>query len=135
MLVAHNAEFDTGFLRACCARHGIDFPNTWLDSIPLCRVLLPQRKRYKLDVVAEHLALPAFNHHRACDDARVLAEIFIILLQKAKEQTGAESLAALSAALPPVSPQKLNSWHQIILVRDKVGLKNLYKLISKAHLN
>ena len=68
-LAAHNAEFDIGFIRAGCKKVGLDFNPTYVDSLILAQNLLPELSKYKLDIVAEHLDLPAFNHHRASDDA------------------------------------------------------------------
>ena len=64
-LAAHNAEFDIGFIRAGCRKVGLPFDPTYVDSLILAQNLLPELRKYKLDIVAEHLDLPAFNHHRA----------------------------------------------------------------------
>ena len=64
-LAAHNAEFDISFIRAGCAKVGLEFSPTYVDSLILAQNLLPDLGKYKLDIVAEHLHLPAFNHHRA----------------------------------------------------------------------
>ena len=68
-LAAHNADFDMGFIAAGCRKYGIPFHNPSIDSLILAQNLLPDLGKYKLDIVAEHLHLPAFNHHRASDDA------------------------------------------------------------------
>lgn len=68
-LAAHNAEFDIGFIRAGCAKVGLSFDPTYVDTLILAQNLLPELSKYKLDIVAEHLKLPAFQHHRASDDA------------------------------------------------------------------
>lgn len=133
-LVAHNANFDAGFTRVAAKRCGMQFNYTYIDSIPICRALYPELKSCKLNVVANHLKLPPFNHHRACDDARELGEIFIILLDKLEKDKGAKSVHAINSAVSGVDVKKLRSYHQIILVKNAVGLKNLYKLVSKSHL-
>lgn len=76
-LAAHNAEFDIGFIRAGCAKTGLDFDPTYVDSLILAQNLLPELKKYKLDIVAEHLDLPAFNHHRASDDAAMVGYVLV----------------------------------------------------------
>ena len=80
VLVAHNAEFDTSFMRAAAGRCGMEFPFAYIDTVPMCRSMLKGIKNCKLDTVANYLKLPPFNHHRACDDAAVLAQIFEQLL-------------------------------------------------------
>jgi DNA polymerase-3 subunit alpha (Gram-positive type) len=135
VLIAHNAEFDTSFIRAASARCGMEFPYTYIDSIPVCRALYPDMKNYKLDTVANALSLPPFHHHRACDDAKVLAEIFLVLLEKLKDDKGVRNVSEINRNLGGANVKKLRSFHQILLVKNAVGLKNLYKLISKSHLD
>ena len=72
-LAVHNADFDMGFIAAGCEKYGIPFRNPSVDSLILAQNLLPDLGKYKLDIVAEHLHLPAFNHHRASDDAATVA--------------------------------------------------------------
>ena len=133
-LVAHNAPFDTGFIRAVCARHHIEYNYTSIDTVPMSRSLLKGLKNYKLDTVAKYLKLEDFNHHRACDDAKILADIFVLLLEEARKAGNIESIGLLNTALSEVDPKKLRSYHQIILVKNLTGLKNLYRLISMSHL-
>ncbi|HEX2938161.1 MAG TPA: PolC-type DNA polymerase III [Ruminiclostridium sp.] len=134
-LVAHNAQFDAGFVHAALKRNNMKFDFTYIDSIPICRALYPELKSYKLNLVAKHLKLPPFNHHRACDDARELAEIFKILLVDLEKKRGAKSVRDINSAVSGEDVRKMRSYHQILLVKNAVGLKNLYKLISKSHLN
>ena len=135
VLVAHNGGFDTGFCRTAGQRSGVPFSYTYIDTVPICRALYPGIKNYKLDTVANYLKLPPFHHHRACDDARVLADIFLVLIGKMQEDKSIRSVGAINGALGGVDVKKLPSWHQILLVRNKKGLKNLYKLISKSQLD
>ena len=135
ILVAHNAGFDTSFLRAACGRHGMEFPYVYIDTVAMCRAMLKDIKNCKLDTVAKYLKLKPFNHHRASDDAAVLGEIFLNLIQRLRDDFGAESVHDINAALAGGDPKKLPTYHQIILVKNLVGLKNLYKLISYGHLD
>ena len=130
LLVAHNANFDTGFIRFAAEECGMEFKNPYLDTVALSRYLNPTLKKHKLDVLAEFYELGDFNHHRACDDAAMLAMIYIKMLASMKEQdikTFEQLKNDMSAKSNPLS---LKPYHQIILVKNKIGLKNLYKLIS-----
>ncbi len=133
VFIAHNAPFDMGFLNAACGRIGIVRDFTSIDTVAISRQLLPELSRHKLNLVAEHLKVGDFHHHRACDDAAVLAKIFqkfIPMLQEKEVYTIQDINSKLSGA----DPKKLPYYHQIILVKNKVGLKNLYRLISMGHM-
>ncbi len=135
-LVAHNANFDAGFLKVHSKRVGLDFPYTYVDTLPLAKLLLPHMKRYKLNLIAQELKLPPFNHHRACDDSRVLAGIFQCFVKMLQEQHGIETLQAVNQVLSKdFDYKKARPYHQIILVKNLTGLHNLYRLISYAHLD
>lgn len=134
VLVAHNAKFDTSFIRAVCERQGIKYDFNFLDTVALCRAALPHLKNHKLDTVAKEYKLGDFNHHRANDDAKMLAMIFLRLLSDTKKLGKLETLGDLNGLLGKIDPKKLPTYHMIILVKNKVGLKNLYKLISLSNL-
>ncbi|MBQ4612968.1 MAG: PolC-type DNA polymerase III, partial [Clostridia bacterium] len=132
-LVAHNAPFDTGFIRAAARRCGMPYEFTAVDTVPLCRTLYPGQKNYKLDTVAEFLKLPPFNHHRACDDARVLADIFAHAVKDMRAMQ-IESLQQINKQITGVDFRKAKYHHLILIARNQVGLKNLYKLVSWSNL-
>lgn len=136
--VAHNANFDTGFIAAAAERHNIKFKFSSIDTVPMSQIMLPQLEKHKLNYVAEHFGLGDFNHHRGCDDAEVLAHIFINLSKMLMEQyplllITVDMLNGLLASTEHVRDDK-NVYHQIILVRNNIGLKNLYRLISDSNL-
>ena len=133
VLVAHNAGFDTGFIRAAAQRCGMPYEFTSVDTIPLCRSLYQGLKNYKLDTVATYLKLPPFNHHRACDDAAVLAGIFGHILKDMGDQH-IETLQQVNTNVTGVDPKKARTFHMILIARNLVGLKNLYKLVSYSNL-
>ncbi len=135
ILIAHNAPFDMAFIRNAAQRAGIKRAFTSLDTVPLCRNLLPELKKHKLNIVAEHLKLGDFNHHRASDDANMLAAIFLKLCEKLKGELNVESAQQINTACAGVDVKKADSFHQILLVKNATGLKNLYKLISFSHLD
>jgi DNA polymerase-3 subunit alpha (Gram-positive type) len=134
LLIAHNADFDTSFIRVAAERSALSFTNTYIDTVPMCRSLLKGIKNVKLDTVAKYLKLDPFNHHRACDDAAVLGQIFLKLIQQLKEDTSAKTVQDINSCLAGGDIKKMKSYHMILLTKNLTGLKNLYKLISKSHL-
>ncbi|MBR4092518.1 MAG: PolC-type DNA polymerase III [Oscillospiraceae bacterium] len=135
VLVAHNAPFDTAFIRNACEKYNIEFNFCTIDTIPMTRMLLPGMRKYTLDHVADSLSLGKFNHHRALDDAEMLARIFCKLISMLKDKKGAETVDDINKLVEDVDPRQLEMYHQIILVKDSVGLKNLYKLVSYGFLD
>ena len=130
LMVAHNASFDMGFIRYAAEECGLEFTNPYLDTVALSRFLNPELKKHKLDILAEHYQLGDFNHHRACDDAAMLAAIYVKMIASMREHD-VKSFEQLKNDMSANSnPLTLKPYHQIILVKNKVGLKNLYKLIS-----
>lgn len=134
ILVAHNAGFDTGFVRRACDNLGMTFDYTYLDTVALSKYVNPELKKHKLDIVAEHYGLGDFNHHRACDDAEMLAKILVCMFEKLKGEGIEDTKRMISVMSANSDPLRLPSYHQIILVKNKTGLKNLYKLISDGFL-
>ena len=136
-LAAHNAEFDIGFIRKGCRETGLDFSPTYVDSLILAQNLLPDLGKYKLDIVAEHLDLPAFNHHRASDDAATVAYM-LIPFWKTLHEKGIRTLQTVNGEMAKLRPlgNKSNRFpkHIILLAKNKVGLKNLYRMISASNL-
>ncbi|MCR5825245.1 MAG: PolC-type DNA polymerase III [Oscillospiraceae bacterium] len=137
ILAAHNAEFDISFIRAGCKTCGIPFEPTYLDSLIFAQNLLPGLKNYKLDVVAEHLQLPAFNHHRASDDAvpvaQMLAKFFPMLAERGV--TRIQDINEEMLKLRPLNERAARfPKHIILIAQNKTGLKNLYQLISASNL-
>lgn len=135
VMVAHNARFDNSMIDAVCRRHNIPHEYTSIDTLVMSRAMLPELGRHTLDSVARHLKLGKFEHHRACDDAMILAKIFIKLAERLVNDNGVEILADLNTKVNKIDVKKLKYYHQIILVRNNVGLKNLYKLISMSQLD
>ncbi len=134
VLVAHNNRFDNSFINAVCDRHNIKFDYTSIDSLVLCRAMIPELGKHKLDTVAKYLKLGKFEHHRASDDAKILAKIFAALMNRLIKENDVQVLGELNTKVNKINVKKLKSYHQIILVRNSVGLKNLYKLISSSQL-
>lgn len=135
VLVAHNAPFDTSFIKVACNNMGVEYNYTSLDTVAICRAILPDIKNCKLDTVASYLRLGSFNHHRAVDDAQILSKIFLSLCNRLKDDYNIFDVKDINTKIAGGDFKKLPTYHQIILVKNKTGLKNLYKLISLSHLN
>lgn len=138
-LVAHNAGFDTGFLKVACERLNLPYSYTSIDTVEMSRLLFPELKKHKLNILAKELKVGPFEHHRASEDANVLARIFIKLLDKLKTEQNAVRISDINPLLARLkaktgSLKHLRRYHFIILAKNQVGLKNLYKLISLGHL-
>ncbi len=137
-LAAHNAEFDISFIRKGCFEAGLAFEPTYVDTLILAQNLLPELHKYKLDIVAEHLDLPAFNHHRASDDAAMVGYMLIPFFEKMRQELRIDRLQQINGEMLKLRPQgsKMNRRpkHIILLAKNKLGLKHLYQLISKSNL-
>ncbi|MEQ2455017.1 PolC-type DNA polymerase III [Flavonifractor hominis] len=135
-LAAHNAEFDIGFISEACRRMGRPFTQTSLDTLILAQNLLPELGKYKLDIVAGHLNLPAFNHHRAYDDAATVGYMLIPFFEMLRDK-GVHTLQQINPAMTRLrtgGKARRQPKHLIVLAKNQLGLRNLYKLISYAHL-
>ena len=136
-LAAHNAEFDISFIRAGCRKCSIPFEPTYIDTLILAQNLLPGLGKYKLDIVADHLQLPQFNHHRASDDAVPVAQMLTKFFPMLEER-GVTRLQQINNEMLKLRPlgSKSNRFpkHIILLAKNKAGLKNLYQLISLSNL-
>ncbi len=131
-LVAHNADFDVGFLKYNAEILGLNMDNEYIDSLALSRQLFPEFKKHKLGMLAEKFGINVENAHRALDDVKTLVKVFLKLLEKYNEQPSGrgkkkEEKKELYKTLP--------SYHAIILVKNLKGLRNLYELVSISHLN
>ncbi|MGI6070897.1 MAG: PolC-type DNA polymerase III [Blautia sp.] len=135
VLVAHNSEFDVGFISKNCENLGLPFDFTSIDTVGMARFLLPALNRFKLDTVAKALGVALQNHHRAVDDAACTADIFVKFVKMLRERDifDVDELNR-QGAVSPDTVKKLPTYHAIILVKNETGRVNLYKLISLSHL-
>ena len=137
VLVAHNADFDTGFIREACRKQGLSYGFTSVDTLILSQNLLPHLNKFKLDVVSNALSLPDFNHHRAGDDAVTCGLIFHKLTDKLRELELSRLQEINPAMMGLRSQSRLDNRHArhiILFAKNQVGLRNLYHLISDANL-
>ena len=136
VVVAHNAAFDCSFISKNCNDLGLDFNPTIVDTVPLCRFLYPELKSVKLNIVAKHLGVKLESHHRAVDDAKATADILVECFKKIKEDFEIQTLEELNKVfLEKVDIKKLPTYHIIILAKTQAGIRNLYKLVSEAHID
>ncbi len=133
VLVAHNADFDVGFIKHNARLSGEKIRNPYIDTLELCRKMFPELGKYKLNLVAKHLGIELENHHRAVDDSLATAKIFLHCMEVLK-QKGCKSINDIGNVFDDAVNVKAASYHAIILVKNSVGLKNLYKIISQSHL-
>ncbi len=135
VLVAHNASFDVSFVRAAAERLQKTVRLTYVDTVAVSRFVNTDLSKHTLDSVAKYFGLGDFNHHRASDDARMLAMIFDRMVGKLSGE-GITKLSELSELMSKgTDPKKLRTYHQIILVKNQTGLKNLYRLVSQSYLD
>jgi DNA polymerase-3 subunit alpha (Gram-positive type) len=135
ILVAHNADFDLGFMKYYAERIGLAIDNTSIDTLELARLLLKELNNYKLNTVAKFLKIPLDGHHRAVVDAEATAEIMLKLMEE-MNQMNIHSLRQLNdyEMHHLKNYKKLRPSHCIILAKNLIGLRNLYELISKSHI-
>ncbi len=136
-LIAHNADFDVGFLSAACKGLDLPFEPTYIDTLILAQNLMPQLSKHKLNLVAEALDLPEFNHHRASDDALTCGYIYLRFAQMLKER----GLADIQQVNKEMETLRSGSHildrrarHILVFAKNQMGLRNLYHLISDANL-
>ena len=139
VIVAHNANFDLGFLKQNAKRLGYDFNYTYLDTLSLAKDLFPNYKKYKLGKIAENLGIKVEVAHRALDDVDTTVKVFNVMIDMLKEK-GAKKIEDIDEVAADTETKKeeykkLKTYHAIILAKNYVGLKNLYKLVSYSHLD
>ena len=134
IFVAHNADFDMGFLRTAIRRCGREEDPVQIDTLVMGRAMYPELRKHKLDTLAEHMGVEQKHHHRADDDARVLAEIFLKMLDELVAEKKITMVSEINHSIGQQNNTKTHPYHIVLLVQNQVGLKNLYKIISASHL-
>ncbi|MFQ6938556.1 MAG: PolC-type DNA polymerase III [Oscillospiraceae bacterium] len=136
-MCAHNADFDIGFVTAACEKLGLPFHPTYVDTLILAQNLMPELGKYKLNIVADALSLPDFNHHRASDDAITCGYLLMRFFKMMQEQ-GLDSLQKINPRMEQLrSGSKIldrRARHIIVFAKNSIGLRNLYRLISYGNL-
>ena len=139
VLVAHNAPFDMGFLKQNAKTLGYEFDYTYIDTLSLAKDLFPDYKKYKLGKIAENLGIKVEVAHRALDDVDTTVKVFNVMIDMLKKR-GAKKVEDIDEVSSTEEAKKeeykkLKTYHAIILAKNYVGLRNLYKLVSLSHLH
>ena len=135
VLVAHNANFDIGFIRHFAELQGYKLNNTYIDTLALARDMFPDYKKHKLGIIADNLGIRVDVAHRALDDVKTLVKVFEVMIKKLKEKGVTTVNEIDNAYKDELNLKHLPTYHAVILTKNYVGLKNLYKLISFSHLD
>lgn len=134
ILVAHNASFDMGFLDAGYEKIGVGkATNPVIDTLELARFLFPNSKNHRLNTLCKKLDIELTQHHRAIYDAEATGYLLWKLLEIAKEEKQVEYHDQLNAARGSADYKNGRPSHCTVYAKDQAGLKNLYRLVSKSH--
>ena len=132
VLVAHNATFDVGFMNANYERHGLPkITQPVIDTLEFARNLYPEYKRHGLGPLTKRFGVALEHHHMANYDAEATGRLLFIFIKEVAEKYGVTDLARLNLDLiSPDSYKKARVKHATIYVKNQVGLKNIFKLVS-----
>ncbi|MDO4604892.1 MAG: exonuclease domain-containing protein, partial [Helcococcus sp.] len=133
VLVAQNAEFDLGFIIQKSNELGIDFKPVYVDTLYISRAINPEFTNHKLGTLATKYKVALKNHHRAIDDAIATGEIFIKMIEEIKD-LGYEFNNEINKIKTSMPISHNMNFQNIIYARNKIGLKNLYIIVSKSNL-
>jgi len=134
VLVAHNAGFDTKFIKKYAKDMGRKVDNTVVDTMTLGHILCPELGKFTLDRICKHLGVKLENHHRAVDDATATADVFKRFLKMLKEREvyTVDDLNTFGETNPD-AVKKSKRYHGIILAKNEIGRVNLNRLVSASH--
>ncbi len=135
ILVAHNAKFDMGFMEIALNAHHLENNITYIDTLAMSRTLIPTINKHNLKKLASYFKVDMGHHHRALDDSVCSAKIFVKLMELAQKRE-VEEVAGLNGLMDVEQIIKSgDTYHIIIYAKNQAGLKDLYKLVSEAHIN
>ncbi len=135
VLAAHNAVFDTGFLRTWMKKQHRVFDKSYLDTLPLARAVVPDIARYNMNRLCSYFKIKNERAHRALDDAIASAKVMMKLfaLAEKKDVTGTAGLNSL-LDVRMMALKQPRPWHVIVYAKNQDGIRDLYELVSDAHL-
>jgi DNA polymerase-3 subunit epsilon len=124
VLVAHNAPYDVGFLKAACGLHDYPWPGSAVvDTARLARVALhrDEVRNCKLGTLAAHFRTSVTPNHRAFDDASATADVLHRLIERAGD-LGVSTLEDLQAFTSRVSTAQRTKRHLAAGLPDAPGV-------------
>ena len=135
-MVAHNAKFDVSFLEMAYRKYNFGtFKNTVIDTLELSRTMDNTYARHSLSALVKRYNVPWDEdaHHRGDYDAEGTALVFHKMMKKLSDR----NLEKISDLDKLVSRDEIHKYgrafHVNLIAKDKVGLKNLFKIISLAN--
>ena len=135
-MVAHNAKFDTSFIQMCYKKYNLgEYTNTVIDTLELSRALEPEYAKHSLSALVKRYDVPWEEdaHHRADYDAEGTAYVLTKMIKKLRSKKF-ENVNDLNNLVDTNEIHKYGrTYHVNLLVQNKVGLKNLFKIISYAN--
>ncbi len=136
VLVSHNAASDKAFLKRKAEEIGIDSAFTCVDNMSVARAVLTERAKHDLKSIAKEYGILFENEKSAKEKVNVIAESFrrfVSLLKKQNIKTLADLNVMTASSVEAI--RKLPSYHIIILAKNEMGRRALYKLVSESHVN
>lgn len=135
-MVAHNAKFDVSFLEMAYRKYNFGtFTNPVIDTLELSRTLDNTYARHSLSALVKRYEVPWDEnaHHRGDYDAEGTALVFYKMLKKLSNRN-IDIMTDLDKLVSKEEIHKYGRAHHInLLVKNKIGLKNLFKLVSLAN--
>lgn len=134
VMVAHNANFDMGFMKEESKRCGRNFDLPYLDTLVLARCMYKELPNHKLDTLCKHLNVINAHHHRAVDDAEATAQAFVKMLQTLNADGKTELKTFNDEFDIRTASTKTKAFHIILLAKNEKGVRNIYEMVSQSHL-
>lgn len=134
VMVAHNANFDMGFMKEEAKNCGRSFDLPYLDTLILARCMYKSLPNHKLDTLCRHLNVILAHHHRAVDDAEATAQAFVKMLEELKASEKTELKTYNTDFDIRTASVKTKAYHIILLAKNVQGIRNIYEMVSQSHL-
>ena len=134
VMVAHNANFDMGFMKEEAKNCGRSFNLPYLDTLILARCMYKSLPNHKLDTLCRHLNVILAHHHRAVDDAEATAQAFVKMLEELKASEKTELKTYNTDFDIRTASVKTKAYHIILLAKNVQGVRNIYEMVSQSHL-
>ncbi|GAB3794822.1 PolC-type DNA polymerase III [Virgibacillus kimchii] len=136
VLVAHNASFDIGFLNQGYKKLNYNkVENAVIDTLELARFLFPQLKNHRLNTLCKYLDIELTQHHRAIYDAEATGYLFWKLIKELLDKEITNHNQLNNHMGEGNAYQRSRPFHCVLLAQTETGLKNMYKLVSSAHID